>query len=372
MPEPFAKRYAAPPPALAFAAQCCRWGRVAHPGDTRLAAERVTDWEHQLRVFKRHRVEGLAWQALKHCGADLPPDVAKTLKTAGNRIAQHNLTIAMESARLHGLFEEAGVDLLFLKGLTLAQLAYGNILTKSGWDLDILIEHQDLAHAADLLSRNGYELLSPAVDPATSKLLEWHESCKESQWRERRSGLVVELHTSPADDPRLIPGLNVHSPRQDVALGKAIVLPTFATDELFAYLMVHGASSAWFRLKWVADLAALFASHTPGEIHEAYRRSLALGAGRTAGLALLMCRWLFGTAVDEELAALLLLDRSQRYLFELSRRNLTGAALVTELHHLPLGTWRIHLTQMLINPGIEPKIRWFFRTARQTSANRQG
>jgi hypothetical protein len=162
----------------------------------------------------------------------------------------------------------------------------------------------------------------------------------------------------------MLPGLSVHSPRQEVALGKTIVLPTFATEELLAYLMVHGASSAWFRLKWIADLAALMALYSPAQVREVYHRSLALGAGRTAGLALLMCRWLFQTAVDEELAALILRDRTQRSLFELSRRNLTGAALTTELHHTPLGTRRIHMTQMLIYPGIGSKLGWLLKTAR--------
>lgn len=331
----------------------------------------MAGWEHQLQVFERHRVEGLAWHGLKQSETNVPAEMAAALKAASNGIARHNLVIASESLRLRKIFEEAGVELLFLKGLTLAQLAYGNILTKSGWDLDILISPEDVAKAADLLCDIGYELILPSVDPRTTKLVEWHETAKESQWRERRSGLIVELHTSAVDDARMLPGLNVHSPRQDVELSKTIVLPTFANDELLAYLMAHGASSAWFRLKWIADLAALLAHHSAAEIHQVYGRSLELGAGRAAGLALLVCHWLFDTAVDEALSGLILRDRSQRYLFELSRKNLTGTALTAELQNLPLGTRRIHLTQMLIYPGMRSKARWLFKTAQLAMSNRR-
>ena len=43
-------------------------------------------------------------------------------------------------------------------------------------------------------------------------------------------------------------------------------MPTLADEPLYAYLCVHGASSAWFRLKWIADLNALLAGRTAEEI----------------------------------------------------------------------------------------------------------
>ena len=86
-------------------------------------------------------------------------------------------------------------------------------------------------------------------------------------------GLNVELHRRLADSLELIPGIGVGSPRQEVEVAPGVVLPTLAPDELFAYLCVHGASSAWFRLKWVTDLAALLCDCTAAEIARLYERS---------------------------------------------------------------------------------------------------
>src|SRR5206468_9642745 len=98
----------------------------------------------------------------------------------------------------------------------------------------------------------------------------------------------LELHTSLVDSPAMLGGVSVASPLQQVAIAPGIVLPTLATDELFAYLVVHGATHAWSRIKWLADVAALLSGLPEKEIEPLYRRSLALGAGRSGGQALLL------------------------------------------------------------------------------------
>ena len=75
----------------------------------------------------------------------------------------------------------------------------------------------------------------------------------------RQGAISSRLHTRVADHPDLLSQVGIDSPIQIVTVAKHIALPTLARDELFAYLTVHGASSAWFRLKWITDLAALLA-----------------------------------------------------------------------------------------------------------------
>jgi hypothetical protein len=57
------------------------------------------------------------------------------------------------------------------------------------------------------------------------------------------------LHSRLADSPELIPAIGAGSPHQKVEVVPGIVLPTLAADELFPYLCVHGALSAWFGVK---------------------------------------------------------------------------------------------------------------------------
>src|SRR5690606_15194640 len=80
-----------------------------------------------------------------------------------------------------------------------------------------------------------------------------------------------------------------------------ITLPTLADEELFAYLCVHGASSAWFRLKWIADLAGFLHGRGAQEVDRLADCAAALGAGRAASQALILVRWLFNGDISDDL-----------------------------------------------------------------------
>jgi hypothetical protein len=270
---------------------------------------------------------------------------------------------AAECHELAAQFESAGVPLLFLKGLTLGALAYGNSALKSAVDVDLLIDPADLSKAAELLGKWRYQLLVPRR-PAV--LQQWHRRSKESVWSKSSPPLQIDLHTRTADNPRLISSINVHSPRQSVKVAPAIFLKTFADRELFAYLAVHGASSAWFRLKWIADFAGFIHGRSGEELRHLYESPQELGAGRAVGQALLLADRLFGSldaapALRETLA----LDRSTRLLCSAAIRMLESDK--GEPTERLLGTLPIHWTQLLLLPGLSYKFSEF---ARQASAIR--
>jgi len=133
---------------------------------------------------------------------------------------------------------------------------------------------------------------------------------------------------------------------------------------LFAYLAVHGASSAWFRLKWIADFAGLLHGRAAGEIARLYLASQNLGAGRAAGQALLLADALFGTLT--ELPALrdqIARDRATRRLFRAALGLLSGEP--REPTQRLGGTFVIHWTQLLLLPGAAYKISEVSRQAQR-------
>jgi hypothetical protein len=150
----------------------------------------------------------------------------------------------------------------------------------------------------------------------------------------------------------LIPSIDVHSPRQLVEVTPGISLPTLAGDELFAYLCVHGASSAWFRLKWIADFAGLLARFAPAEIERLYDVSQQLGAGRAADQALLLADALFGSLAGTSLEPRLRRDRPSCWLAAAAYRQLVGNTDCREPTEVRLGTARIHLAQLPLMPGL--------------------
>ena len=144
-----------------------------------------------------------------------------------------------------------------------------------------------------------------------------------------------------------------------------MTLPTLAPDELFAYLCVHGASSAWFRLKWIADLAGLVQSMASGSLDALYRRSQKLGAARAAGQALLLADALFGTLKGSPLRAELSNDRGNVWLASAALKQLVRNTGPVEPTERRLGTWRIHATQLLLRPGLRFKAGELARQLRE-------
>ncbi|MEA3052108.1 MAG: hypothetical protein QOG72_1011 [Sphingomonadales bacterium] len=338
-------------------AACCRWPPSPERHSAVLGAAGSVDWALVARIAERHRVEGLVWAALRGSGVVVPEAPGARLRGAAAHIARQNLELAAESLRLSGLLAAAGVRHLFVKGISLGALVYGSIGPKMGWDIDLLVPLESVEAAAALLEGAGYGLAIPAGPRARERLGRWHEHWKESVWKTadpRR--LHVELHTRLSDNSMLLPEVGSDSPLQQVEVAKGRFLPTLQTDDLFAYLCVHGASSAWFRLKWIADVGALLGDRAPAEIDRLYRRSQDLGAGRAAAQALLLCRRLFGTPLPPELAAELEADRMNRWLVAIALRKLAGRAVATELHETRLGTATIHLMQLGLLPGLKFKL----------------
>lgn len=334
-------------------AECCRWSFAGATGSEIRELAGKVDWRRFAALAGRHRVQGLAQRCLRELQVALPTDVAGSLTKSAAAVAEHNLRAARQSALLHEAFDRAGLPLIFVKGLTLGKLAYGDAFVKMSHDIDVLVPGDAIADSAAALDRLGYRLTVPAVPPQSVAFRRWHRKRKESVWRSP-DGLNLELHTRLADSPDLIPSIGVGSPLQQVNVTSGIVLPTLARDELFAYLCVHGASSAWFRLKWIADLAALVHGCTVVEIERLYERSQQLGAGRAAAQALILAARTFQTAAGSELERKLHGALANRQLANAAWKQMVREEEPTETR---LGTARIHITQLFLLPGPGFKLR---------------
>lgn len=334
---------------------CCRW---AYAGDSADAVKELAaraDWARFLAACRRHRVQGLAWHALSGLRVPVPAPAELALAGDARSIVEQGLRSGHESARLLSAFKGRGVPLMFLKGLPLARLAYGNPFLKMSADIDLLVMPEDVASSAALLRQLGYRLETPRDAGA---LLRWHRLWKESIWS-NGDGLVIELHSRVADQVDLLPEVTGSSPTKTVAITAGIDLPTLADEEQFAYLTVHGASSAWFRLKWITDFAAFLHSRAPAEIGALYERARQLGAGRAVDQALLLSHRLYALPIGQDLAERLRTPVG---------RWLAGAALGEMLGGEPgervLGTGTIHLTQFLLQSGWRYKGRELWRQVR--------
>jgi hypothetical protein len=307
------------------------------------------EWARFLKLVRFHRVEGFVWNALSSGPDPIPDEVRAELSQASSAIVADNLKLAVDCHTLLSNFRAAGVPLLFLKGSTLGALAYANPALKSAIDIDLLVDPVDLQIASELLRNAGYSL----VAPRRHDLIAWHRGWKESVWA--KGDLQIDLHTRTADNPRLIRGIGVHSPGQMLSIAEGIELPTLADEELFAYLAVHGASSAWFRLKWISDFGGFLYGRSSEDLLHLYGRSQKLGAGRAAGQALLLAHELFGALqVSPALADELRRDRTIVSLYRTALQLVTGEPVEPTEHRF--GTFPIHRSQFQLLPGIGYKL----------------
>ncbi len=342
----------------------CEWpASSARDQRLRELAALPLDWDLALKLAHRHRVEGLLHRALRDAGTEPPEPVRLALARSAAAIGTQSLLQSAESARLRRLLAERGIECVFLKGVALAALAYGMLGVKQAWDIDLLVSSDEAASAAELLRQAGYRRSIPGSEVPDELFQQWITNSKESLWIHEKSGMVVELHTALVDNPSLLAGVSARSDLQLVRIGSGIELPTLRTDELFAYLCVHGATHAWARLKWLADVAALLRKAGPEETERLYRRSIELGAGRSSAQALMLCERLLGLPVPPQLEPELRRDRATQWLEELAVSAMSGRG-ATELDDTVFGTVVINLSHFLLGQGWRYK---YSELARKTS-----
>ena len=318
------------------------------------------DWNRFASLAARHRVQALCWDSLAPLADGIPVLAASMLRDQSRNIVASNLKAAAECQRLANIFEAAGIPLLFLKGLALSALAYPKPYLKMGVDIDLLIEPRHVSEAADLLRSANYVLVSPVRNDARA-LKRWHHIRKESVWRRSDGEHQIDLHTKPADHLDMLPGLAANSPSQLVDVSTGISLRTLTDRDLFAYLCVHGASSAWFRLKWVCDLAAFLEHHSEDDVEELFERAGELRAERAAGQALLLADKLFSIPLSARLRERLSASPAVRWLVRLAENQLLNSKEPTERI---LGTATIHLSQFRMVTGWRFKLTETLRQMR--------
>lgn len=335
-------------PMLALLADCCR-PRLSD-ADLALLAPRLgaADGARLAMLARRHRVEGLVWRTLSR--AAIIPLGAQPIGEAARRIAADGLRMALESGRVHQAFSRASLPHLFVKGQTLGVLAWGDPLLKQQLDIDLLVAPAAVGKAARLLDALGYvqQVPDPSVDPA-----DWHRSRKESQWRSD-DGILLDLHSRLGDNPALLPSATATVTPRLVEVPGSSTLPTLPERLLLPYLAVHGASSAWFRLKWLADFAALVARTPPEQVATIAEQAPRLGAGRSLCAALILANQLLGTPLPDELEA----DSATLRLVKLALTAISDPGEPTERR---FGTLPMHRSQLLLVPGSHYFLSEFIR-----------
>jgi|HubBroStandDraft_1064217.scaffolds.fasta_scaffold00058_46 hypothetical protein len=344
-------------PEFALAVACAIWP----PSARRVAAVRAAcagelDWPGFVETIKRHRIVGLADHALREAGIDVPAAEARAIAAVARQIARRTVRFAASALRLRAAFDAAGIPVAFIKGLPLAIQAYGQLGLRHAKDIDILVPPDQVEAASLLLDRAGYERRRPPAEVTARQYRRWCRLAKETEWQHEATRLHLELHWRLTDFPSLLSVPPPRSAYREIAIAEGMSLPSFDRRYLVIYLCAHGASHAWSRLKWLADVAALLAGSGEAEIAELYEAGHREGAGRAVGQALILCRLLFDLALPPTLSQELERDPVLRLSIRVALLAMTRGGGRIELSDLAFGKTLVSLSGLLLVEGWRPRL----------------
>jgi len=295
-------------------------------------------------------VAGLARRALSAAAVELPSAIAGKLAAQAAHIVRRNLLLTHEGIRLQRLLAAAGIPALILKGFAVAQLAYGSVETKQTLDLDFLVPPDQAEKALRILELEGFVLSAPAKHLSRAQRQALFRYGRDIDLIRPSQRLRIDLQWRAAYNPALLRGVSANSPAQAVTLSGSVTVRTLSSDDLFAYLCVHGAHHAWSRLKWLADLNAIVAADGT-DVERLYRHAQHLGAGLCAGQALLLCQRLFGLNLPAPLATEIAAKRRAQRLVTIAMKAMTAPHADTEHNDDVLAAAKIMHTQFLLGEG---------------------
>ena len=211
-------------------------------------------WPVILERAGSHQVYPLLYRNLRDLGfPGVPEAVQAELKSLFLANAFRNQLLAEELARLLGRLAEAGIRVVPLKGVALAQALYGDTAARVCLDIDILVPPADVARAIELILASGYS--TESSDPYFLKLTLRHGRHFHAVREGRGISFIIEVHWE----------LVQHSSKNDDAVNDlwaearsqtCFGRPAFSLSPEweFLYLSIHAADHDWQTLKWLADI----------------------------------------------------------------------------------------------------------------------
>jgi hypothetical protein len=345
-------------PEFRLALACAMWP----PSDRRTEAIRAAafgqlDWHRLMRVAQRHRVVGLLHDGLTRAKPGVPPVIAQEIGAHSAQLLRENLAMAVEALRLQHLFDDADVPVLFVKGASLAMLAFGRLGLSGGQDIDLLVPSVAMPAASAVVARAGYRRFDPPSELNDTQLRLLMPLRKDIGFIHSSTGVRIELHWRLFLNPYSMAEASLIDGSRVVPLSGTQRLRTLGEEDLFAYLCMHGALHWWNRLKWLADINALLAAAPEGGAERLVRAAEAKGAGRAAAQAMTLCVRLLGTPLPTPLTATLGSSRIERWLEATALSAMTRGQGEDDPHAARFGTTRGSLSTFLLSGS------WRYRLA---------
>lgn len=213
-----------------------------------------TNWELFLELTMHHRVYPLLYSKLKKMDKGLiPPYVVQTISQTYMMNTYHMLHFSSVMEQVGKLFANKKIRLLFLKGPVLGEDLYGDISLRTSGDLDFLVSINDLEKAEQLLIEHGYE----KDDYIKTVLNDWKWRHHHVTYFHPQKKIKLEIHWRLNPGPGKEPSFNELWERKRISSLTSFPVYYLGREDLFLFLVSHGARHGWSRLRWLLDINQL-------------------------------------------------------------------------------------------------------------------
>lgn len=247
---------------------CLRWPKGPQDGETiRSLAQQPVDWSNLLDIARQHKVTPLVARSLDAFAADCLPEAPAALLRAANVENAH--TCLRRIAHLLSLlrkFREHGMGVRVFKGIPLAIAAFQDPTVRDAGDIDLLVAEQDLFAAGEILRAEGYVRFEPQGRLTPRRIKSYVAHQKDFSYAHPTAGTVIDLHWRLFRNPWLPANAGIAESGESWIELEQERLATLPLPQLLVYLCMHGALDGWLRLKWLADVCALFQVMSPDQL----------------------------------------------------------------------------------------------------------
>jgi hypothetical protein len=261
-------------------------------------------WDVLLERARTHGLIPLLYHRLRALDfRGVPPPVRRELTDTFGINAIRNQLLTQELVRVLAQLGAAGVPVIPLKGIVLAESVYGDPALRTCADLDILVHPKNVADTLRLLRSSGYE--ARFNEPHFIHLLARYGKDCLLMREDARSVYPLQVHCG------LIWGGTAERALLAEIWADAVPRPfhgapayALSPEWEFLYLAVHADRHGLFPFKWLVDLDWLMVRTAPDwkKVREMARR---LGWESVVQSCLVACLALLETPVPEPLSGML-------------------------------------------------------------------
>jgi hypothetical protein len=211
-------------------------------------------WPVLLERAYGHQVYPLVYRNLLDLGfPGVPEAVQAELKGQYLANAMRNQLLAEELARLLGVLGKAGIRVVPLKGVALAQSLYGDVAARVCVDIDILVPPANVDQTIALLLASGYR--TEHNDPYLEKLALRHGRHFSMVREGRGISFLLELHwiliQHSSHNHEAVRDLWAEARPQPFL---EVPAHSLNSEWEFLYLCIHAVDHEWRSLKWLIDI----------------------------------------------------------------------------------------------------------------------